>query len=378
MEPVHQADKASKPSSADVISSMPANVITNILDRLMIKNAVGTSMLSRNWRFKYTLLTQLVFDDHGFAEGSWFDERDISRLLLDLKGPITKFVLIIPNYKILDVKDINHWIMFLSKKGIVEFQNHNKQQTQMKLRYPSLLCLRAEKHLKIHNVLFILHPVFVCPVLEILKISYDSSIGELKLADIAKLANLSTLSLPLSKLEDVTSTSSITSQIGSYFPNLQELYLDLRNYNFIGEAGARKFVRRNIFPSLKTLTLNAINVSNGNMVLWAFLIIFGCPILQTLNITIQNVLFSSCRGSEVEICLIKYLLACSPLLKQFIVRCDTSLMSDDKLIDLANEAKMIVECGCIRDKEWKELDSCATMHCDHVRRSQTGHSLKLQ
>ncbi|GJW25712.1 hypothetical protein Tco_0039523 [Tanacetum coccineum] len=32
---------------------------------------------------------------------------------------------------------------------------------------------------------------------------------------------------------------------------------------------------------------------------------------------------------------------------------------------------MIVECGCIRDKEWKELDSCATMHCDHVRRSQT-------
>ncbi|GJU64317.1 hypothetical protein Tco_1246152 [Tanacetum coccineum] len=187
---------------------------------------------------------------------------------------------------------------------------------------------------------------------------------------------------------------------------------------FIGEAGARKFVRRNIFPSLKTHTLNAINVSNGNMVLWAFLIIFGCPILQTLEITdihmssapasiisspdplynrmgrlqIQNVLFSSCRGSEVEICLIKYLLACSPLLKQFILRCDTSLMSDDKLMfamkllklhrvygaEVALDAKMIVECGCIHDKEWKELDSCATMHCDHVRRSQTGHSLKLQ
>ena len=49
------------------------------------------------------------------------------------------------------------------------------------------------------------------------------------------------------------------------------------------------------------------------------------------QLQIRNVVFSSCRGSENEGCLIKYLLACSPLLKQFVVRFDASLVSVVKL-----------------------------------------------
>ncbi|GKA40927.1 F-box/FBD/LRR-repeat protein-like protein, partial [Tanacetum coccineum] len=216
MEPVHQADKASKPSSADVISSMPALRRDNkYLDSFDEIKCVGTSMLVEKLELS-TLLTQLVFDDHGFAEGSWFDERDISRLLLDLKASNTNEVAY-PSLLLLRAETFEDPQLFFSSC------------TQFSWFCTSFISL------DLYRVTFESGNggefITQCPVLEILKISYDSSIGELKLADIAKLANLSTLSLPLSKLEDVTSTSSITSQIGSYFPNLQELYLDLRNYN---------------------------------------------------------------------------------------------------------------------------------------------------
>ena len=61
MEPVYEKHKVSLSATEDFISGMPENVITDILDRLPIQNAVGTSILSRNWRFKWNMLTQLKF-----------------------------------------------------------------------------------------------------------------------------------------------------------------------------------------------------------------------------------------------------------------------------------------------------------------------------
>ncbi|GJY74043.1 putative F-box-like domain superfamily protein [Tanacetum coccineum] len=45
---------------------MPDNVITNILDRLPVRDAVKTDVLSKNWKFKWTLLTHLIFDEDFF------------------------------------------------------------------------------------------------------------------------------------------------------------------------------------------------------------------------------------------------------------------------------------------------------------------------
>ncbi|XP_071739449.1 putative F-box/FBD/LRR-repeat protein At4g13965 [Rutidosis leptorrhynchoides] len=66
MEPTHGKHKASKSASEDIISRMPDNVITHILDRLPIQYAVRTCILSRNWRFKWTLLSNVVFDKKFF------------------------------------------------------------------------------------------------------------------------------------------------------------------------------------------------------------------------------------------------------------------------------------------------------------------------
>ncbi|GKF33689.1 F-box/FBD/LRR-repeat protein-like protein, partial [Tanacetum coccineum] len=127
MKPVHRARNASKLAHEDVISRMPENVITDIMNRFPIRDAMRTSILASNWRFRWTMLTELVFDQNfsKYLQGpngeKSYDERNISRILLNLICPIKKFYLYIPNYyKVLDVKDISHWVLFLSKKGIKE------------------------------------------------------------------------------------------------------------------------------------------------------------------------------------------------------------------------------------------------------------------
>ena len=72
---------------------MPYNVLTNILNRLPLKEAVRTDTLARNWRFKWTLFTDVIVDkDFFYYLTNKFGEKHITRLL-QLKGPIRRFVL---------------------------------------------------------------------------------------------------------------------------------------------------------------------------------------------------------------------------------------------------------------------------------------------
>ncbi|KAJ0816825.1 putative F-box domain-containing protein [Helianthus annuus] len=121
MELIHGTRETSKFAPQDFISNMPDNVITNILDRLPLQDAVRTNVLSRNWRFKWTMLSQLVLDYDFFKylleiEDISNHAKIISSIFLQLRGAITTCVLCINN--VLDVEDINHWISFLSRNEI--------------------------------------------------------------------------------------------------------------------------------------------------------------------------------------------------------------------------------------------------------------------
>ena len=61
MKLAHGTPGVSKSALEDFISN--DNVITNILDRLCVKDGIKTDIWCRNWRFKWTLLTKLVFDE---------------------------------------------------------------------------------------------------------------------------------------------------------------------------------------------------------------------------------------------------------------------------------------------------------------------------
>ncbi|KAI3719919.1 hypothetical protein L6452_20825 [Arctium lappa] len=387
MEWVHGTSKASKFASEDIISNMPKNVITNILDRLPIQDAVRTGILSRSWRFNWTMLSQLVFDEKLFRylqrkEHNQFYKRDLGRLLLHFRGFIAKFVLYIPDrvYHQTDDgfgEDINHWILFLSTKGMTEFVFLNTP-TMLKLSTHLFSCLEL-KHLKLHkcqlyyvpgfhgfpNLLSLdFHKVLFescicrefitgCPLLEILRISNDSlnvschHNGNLKLVEMAKLENLKVLSLSLSTLGHKTITHSDFFQLLGFFPKLEKLDLNFGLCKLLTEAGASTRFSSTL-PCLKSIQLDGIDFNNRFMVLYVWDLIKGSSNLQTLKMKVthlkedddvspppvgsreidcgiigklqlRRVELHSIKDSEIDVCFIKSLLASSSLLEKMVI-----------------------------------------------------------
>ncbi|KAJ0823179.1 putative F-box domain, FBD domain, leucine-rich repeat domain superfamily [Helianthus annuus] len=333
--------EASKFATEDVISSMPDNVVTHILDRLPVQDAVKTSSLSKKWRFKWTMLSQLVFDDNFIdyltkTNGKSKCGRIICSLLLNLKGNITKFVLYIEEqcYGLVDDGDIAQWMLFLSKKGVKDLTICKMYGEPLKLSTHIFSCLEL-KHLKLFYCSCFSPPVsfhgfpnllslelclvqfesskfgeFItrCPLLEILNMRFqhrllDSlrthyqrmlletttktdllSVGKVKLVENAKLANLKILSLSLCHLDStmIANSSSIFDLV-RFLPKLQELDLDFEKCEFTEGGPEKRFPTT--FSSLKTLKVSTIDLCNGIMLSCAFELIKSFPNLQTLEIT---------------------------------------------------------------------------------------------
>ncbi|XP_076919824.1 F-box/FBD/LRR-repeat protein At1g13570-like [Bidens hawaiensis] len=359
---------ASEFAPEDFISIMPDNVITNILHRLPLQDAVRTSILSRNWRCKWTMLNELAIDQNFFV---YLIERKainsfwaiISKVLLYLNSAITKCVLILT---LLEPEDIHHLIMFLSKKGIKDLTLTFWSSPPVKLPSHLFSCLELT-HLNITRCCFNPPPGFRgfpnllslelcnvqfggsdlgefltrCPLLEILDIGYLSYTGSVKLVDIAKLENLKRLSLSLCHMD--TNVFELVSNL----PKLQELGLDFQGCSLTKSGAKIKF--STAFPFIKALNLTRIDSGDGTMLSCALEMIRNFPNLHTLEIfpptrhvddpnpvsipipspeveysmmELRNVVFRFIKGSENEIHLIRYFLACSPSLKKIEILCD--------------------------------------------------------
>ncbi|XP_076919834.1 F-box/FBD/LRR-repeat protein At1g13570-like [Bidens hawaiensis] len=216
MEPIHTRHKF---EPEDFISSMPDNVLTNILDRLPLQDAVRTGILARKWR-----------------------------ILHQLRGAITKCVLSLVDDEFgVEEEDVIHWISFLSGKGINDFTLEYVCEPPFKLPTHLFSCLEL-KHLKLYDCCLNPPPTFHgfpnllsleldeangelggvitrCPLLEILKLGSIYNSCKLKLDEIARLENLKILSLSLRTLDttmNFSSSSTIVELLGS-LPELQEL-----------------------------------------------------------------------------------------------------------------------------------------------------------
>jgi hypothetical protein len=109
----------------DRVSSLPGLIINHILSFLPIKEAARTSILSTNWRYKWTTLPNLVFDNECLSETS-NDllviksklSRIIDHVLILHSGPIKKFKL---SRDHIDVTDIDRWTLYLTRWQVKEF-----------------------------------------------------------------------------------------------------------------------------------------------------------------------------------------------------------------------------------------------------------------
>nr|GEV91608.1 hypothetical protein [Tanacetum cinerariifolium] len=90
----------------DTISNLPLPIIENILCILPIKEAVRTSILSRNWRYNWTGIPKLVFDK------DTFDKRNIvaaiRQVLFLHRGPIFEFSVSMDSFTNVELDQIIH------------------------------------------------------------------------------------------------------------------------------------------------------------------------------------------------------------------------------------------------------------------------------
>ncbi|CAI0458667.1 unnamed protein product [Linum tenue] len=137
-------------STADRISNLPDGAIERILVFLPIKDAAKTSLLSRDWRHRWRSIPQLVFDDR-FAPlpeeddcGNIADDgKDvvlkIYEALLTHDGLLTKFELSIPEFRRQIPLDL--LILHLSRKAVQElallFEDDNYPKLHSSLFSPA-------------------------------------------------------------------------------------------------------------------------------------------------------------------------------------------------------------------------------------------------
>ncbi|KAL7606988.1 hypothetical protein Lser_V15G15195 [Lactuca serriola] len=119
--------------SLDRISNLPQDTIEKILTHMPIRDALRTSILSKKWRYCWTRMPKLVFDDNMFTGSSIFENdviqdynfedkviKAIFQVLLLHKGPISEFCLCIEDTEI--VNEIDMIILHLSwNKNIKKF-----------------------------------------------------------------------------------------------------------------------------------------------------------------------------------------------------------------------------------------------------------------
>ncbi|XP_075092522.1 F-box/FBD/LRR-repeat protein At1g13570-like [Nicotiana tabacum] len=167
-------------SREDIISNLPTDVIYCILGKMPIRDIIRTNVLSKKWRFYYLNIPELVFDEEFCKElkdiarkksrvyqfdeyreyMNQFDKIVTKSLMLHL-GRIERFKVCIPDFKsgrrVLDVLDVNKWILYLFSKNIKKLTLKHKDKHTEHLRLPPYFfsCLDL-MYLKLQN--FVLSP----------------------------------------------------------------------------------------------------------------------------------------------------------------------------------------------------------------------------
>ncbi|KAG5521292.1 hypothetical protein RHGRI_033746 [Rhododendron griersonianum] len=154
-------------STLNIISDLPDTIIEKILVLMPIRDAVRTSVLSKNWRFNWINIPVLAFDDTSLVDPypTFFrqllppDQLSIkNRLLATIyhvlllhRGPILKFSLSISELK--SCSEIDALISILSNHGIQELTLQIRKGDPHELPQ-SLFSCQQLTYLNLHSCVF--------------------------------------------------------------------------------------------------------------------------------------------------------------------------------------------------------------------------------
>ncbi|XP_059315924.1 F-box/FBD/LRR-repeat protein At1g13570-like [Lycium ferocissimum] len=144
-------------SKEDRISALPRDIILYILMRLPTEDAAKTSILSKNWRYIWTMLPNLVLDS-GFwdklaVESPSIFKQTVDDILLVHLGDIGRFYLHIPTTPLPSHADIDRWMLHVTRNG-VEFLYLNMPRNTIYKVPSSVFNCRTLTHLELCNCVF--------------------------------------------------------------------------------------------------------------------------------------------------------------------------------------------------------------------------------
>ncbi|KAJ0792916.1 putative F-box domain-containing protein [Helianthus annuus] len=143
----------------DIITNLPEDLLHPILERLPVKDAVRTGVLSKKWRYRWTTMKTLAFDNQfsqQFLKIGAFRCNEFIRVLNQImilhNGPIFKIHLHIPNIFLDSFKEIDQWMLILSRNNVRELNIVNGNQIY---HIPSsMFCCLELRELKLCNCIF--------------------------------------------------------------------------------------------------------------------------------------------------------------------------------------------------------------------------------
>ncbi|CAM8912832.1 unnamed protein product [Rhodiola kirilowii] len=330
----------------DLLSDLPHSIIESILMRMPIRDAVKTSVLSSKWRYRWTKITHLVFDDNMMGidrdpeELELEDiEKFITHTLLLHKGPIHRFQLSVSVLR--TCPDIDQWILYLSRNGVKELILDLEEGDWW--RVPSCLFKCGKLvHLELHrceiylpnnfkgfsflkslSLYEIVSPpeateflISSCPLLETLSLSYIDNLelhieapmlkyltleGEFKDIILVNTPLLVSVNVCMYMNEDFTEhlgldRRSIFDKFLGAMPLLESLFghVYFTRYLSIGHDLARLPIT---FNNLKTVELYQVSFEDVKEIEVIIRLLFSSPVLHTLTVSVST---SSCVSESVE------------------------------------------------------------------------------
>ncbi|KAL6533707.1 hypothetical protein OROHE_013540 [Orobanche hederae] len=140
-------------SETDLITDLPINIMDTILGCLPLRDVVRTSILSREWRYKWISCPDIVFD-------FWFDQmflggHELEPLIYQIlklhKGPLLKFALQVPDLK--SNPDIDCWVRLLPNEILQDLTLHVSRGETHNLT-PHLFNFQSLRNLNLYNCVF--------------------------------------------------------------------------------------------------------------------------------------------------------------------------------------------------------------------------------
>ncbi|KAI3764209.1 hypothetical protein L2E82_14213 [Cichorium intybus] len=352
--------------NVDRLSSLPEELLSHILSLMPTKFAVRTSTLSKRWRYHWTFVTNLDFDDMHPVHGLDCFLKFVDRVLKLCKTSQVKLFRLSFSRYVVPKSSVSMWINEAIKLNVCELDI----KVTMRELPPNLFSCKSLTKLRLDAScvdLTVPFPV-ILPRLKTLDISIKNrpSLNAFRVIQGCPVLESLSLLIRLSDYEDckfnIPTLKKLELTTYGQAPVINKIVLNLPNLEYLGVDGCLRsaFVMEDLsslvedvlksplpkFPNLRHLELKG---STRTTLLHVFTELGSSSELQPIRFEEREIYYSiepqslptwmltslrtlkitRCKGRNCDIEFLKYMLGNAEVLKTLTITCESLRMKDE-------------------------------------------------